>query len=346
MASETRALRPFETFSQTQSLLRDVVKIASADPKKGAALAHQRLALTRDEYLDGDVVLWMGRNNEDHARLVETVDAELRQLYPGLPGVVHLVVSISNKRLKMTDLLLNIPIRSGSDVPMRIELHRSGKGNSRPRPLQTPGDGCEVLVELLVGSDLDRDKLLEERAWRKGSWLARVPIGIVCSSDFSGPRPLPLTAAVREQFEIGQSTVHYCRVISTNESLVNAGSLDDVLEYYVDDVVLAAVTGQPNEPWSQKLQLEWILDAIKTFVLIAMSEPSFDEFDPMSSPGDESVLRAILEKVADGTDAVNVRAAFESLREDPSSFFADLEDSAGLLDLERELLPAGLETSE
>jgi hypothetical protein len=346
MASESRALRPFETFGQTQSLFRELVKIATSDPKKGAALGHQRLALTRDEYLESDVVLWMGRSNEAHASLVETVDAEMQHLYPGLSGVINLVVSISNKRLKMTDLLLNIPLQSGSDIPMRIELHRAGEENSRPRPLQTPGDGCEVLVELLVGSDLDRQILQPERAWRKGSWLARVPIGIACSSDFSGPRPLPLTPAVRDQYSVAKNAVHYCRILSTNESLINASSLDDVLEYYVDHVVLAAVTSQPTELWSQRLQLEWILDAVKTFVLTAMTEPSFDEFDPTSSPGDESVLRAILEKVADATDGQSVSDAFDYLREDPSSFFADLEDRAGLLELQRELLPVGMETNQ
>jgi hypothetical protein len=134
--------------------------------------------------------------------------------------------------------------------------------------------------------------------------------------------------------------------LSTNESLINASSLDDVLEYYVDHVVLAAVTSQPTELWSQRLQLEWILDAVKTFVLTAMTEPSFDEFDPTSSPGDESVLRAILEKVADATDGQSVSDAFDYLREDPSSFFADLEDRAGLLELQRELLPVGMETNQ
>jgi len=346
MPSETRALRPFETMSKTQSLLREVVKIASSDPKKGAALANQRLGLTRDEYLEADIVLWMGRSNEDHRSLVETVEMELKQLYPSHPGVVHLVVSISNKRLKMTDLVLDIPIRSGSDVPMRTELHRAGIDGGRPRPLRTPGDGCEVLIEFLLGSDLDRAKLQAERAWRKGSWLARVPIGVVCSSDFSGPRPLPLSAAVRHQFSISEQTVHFCRIIASDESLLNATNLDDVLEYYVDDVILEAVTNDPVAPWSQRLQLQWILDALKTFLLTVKADASFDHFDPRNSPGDDSVLRAILEKVAGGNDQASVAVAFEMLRDEPSMFFAELEDRAGLLDIERLVLAIDAEVEE
>ena len=181
MASETRSLRPFEAMHRTQAELRALVQLTANDPESRSAYASQKLTLSEEDYLNSEVVLWLGRKAEENQRFTDAVLAEIHSLYPRHPGAVELVITANNKRLKMTDVLHRQPVKSKKDLPMKIVLHEAGSKRPRPRALQTPGDGCEIVVEFLLGSDIDRTELLRDRAWRKGSWLARVAVGVTAS---------------------------------------------------------------------------------------------------------------------------------------------------------------------
>ena len=340
MASETRSLRPFEAMNRSQADLRELVQLTAHDPEHRSAFANQKLTLSEDDYLNSEIILWLGRGTGENPRLADTILKEVKSLYPNHDGVVELVITASNKRLKMTDVLLRQPVKSKKDLPMRLALHELGSGGTRPRALQTPGDGCEIVVEFLLGGDIDRSTLLSDRAWRKGSWLARVALGVSVSAELTGPQALPLTTAVRESLEVPENALHFCRILGRGPQLLTASRFDEILEFYVDQAVYEAVLDAPTADWSQRLQLGWILDVIKTYLLVATQEESFADFDPSLDEWSGSIMRAILEKVAGSPKINHVADALETLREKPWMFLAQLEDSAELATLEQSLTGA------
>jgi hypothetical protein len=337
MASETRSLRPFEAMHKTQAELRELVQLTAHDPQNRSARVTQKLALSEDDYLNSDIDLWLGRATGENPRFVETVLDEIEMLYPNHKGAVELVITANNKRLKMTDVVYRQPVKSKKDLPMKIGLRSAGPGGTRPRALQTPGDGCEIVVEFLLGSDIDRTQLLTGRAWRKGSWLARVSVGVTASAELTGPQVLPLTEVVRKIFEVPENTLHFCRILGRGPQLLTATRFDEILEFYVDQAVYESVLDAPSADWSQRLQLGWILDVIKTYLLVALQEESFQDFDPSADEWSGSIMRAILEKVAGSPRADHVADALETLRDQPWLFLAQLEDCADLAALEQAL---------
>lgn len=337
MPRETRWLRPFETLIETQSRMWEGVQITAFDPDKRAAFDGEKLVVAIDDYLSSPFTLWFFRSTADHETFAKTALEEISALYPEQQGVVHLVVTAHTKRLKMTDLLFDRPIVSADDIPLAIELHQVGPDSSRPRPLQTPGDGCEITVEFLLGRDIPEGQRQPFRGWRKGSWLARVSIGIATTSEWSGPQPRRLTDEIRSQFHLPEGALHYTNFLLEDSSLLRVETFDDALEFYVDEDVLDQVEKDPLAERSQRMQLGWILDVAKAFVLRAMQAEEFDDFDTEVAPWSGTVLRAILDKVV-GAGSVATRSdALKTLREDPYRFFALLEDRAGLLTLERRL---------
>lgn len=341
MASEARQLRPFETLDGAQASLDELVQITGHEPEKVAAYAGQTLLSEHDPYRSGPFVLWFGRSQGDNQRLARAVVDDVRQQFDDCPGAVRLVVSLHNSRLKMTDVVFDRAITDPGSIPLAIDLHEVGEAKVRPRPLQTPGDGCRVVVELLLGRDLTERRPL--RAWRKGSWLARVNFAISTSGAFSGPRPRPLTEAVRNEYALSPRTVHFSHVFASGETVLAAEAFDDVMNFYVDEDLLDRVREHPFAGWSHRLQRGWILNAIGTYLLVAVRNEFFDDFDPTTEPWSGSIMRAILDKVS-GTEAVPTpTAALTLLQEDPGRFLAELEDRAELRDLEHLMIPSNPE---
>lgn len=349
MSGERREVRPFDTLDVSERLMRDGVQVvafasSTADEDLSNAFHGQALQVSDDLYRHEEFRLFLFRHVADNANLVAEMAREVRAMYRFDPSIVHLVVQIHNKRLRMTDVVFDEPVVGGDELPHSIvlaEKDRTGK-LPRPRPLQTPGDGCEVVVELLLSRDVPEDQRRPGVAWRKGSWLARVAIRIATGHSGGGPSPLPLTAEIREQFDVPPNAQHYVRRIASGESILRKAAFNEVVEFYVDEHVLRAVVEDPHTPASKLIQLRWILTCIDGVLAMAMAEREFEEFDP---EGDNvnSVIRAILDRVVDGGGVRDVRGALELLKQDRGLFMAMLEDSAELAVRERALL--GLEAS-
>lgn len=349
MSREIRAVRPFDTLDQTERLMRDgvqVVAIASATAEEDLSNAFhgQALQVSPDVYLHEEFRLFLFRHVTDNAKFVEAAAREIRAMYRFDPSIVHLVVQVHNKRLRMTDVVFDEPVVGGGELPHVIVLAEKDRTGTvdRPRPLRTPGDGCEIVVEMLLARDVPEDERRPGVAWRKGSWLARVAIRIVSGVGGTGPSPLPLTAEIRDQFEIPPNAQHYMRRIASGEAILRKAAFDDLVEFYVDESVFRAVVEDPNTSDSKLLQVRWILMCIDGILAMAMAEREFDEFDPEGEHSD-SLIRSILDRVVDGSGVRDVGAALDLLKQDRGLFMAMLEDRANLATRERALL--GLEQS-
>ena len=136
---------------------------------------------------------------------------------------------------------------------------------------------------------------------------------------------------------VPEKTLHFCRILGRGPQLLTATRFDEILEFYVDQTVYESVLDSPSADWSHRLQLGWILDVIKTYLLVALQEESFQDFDPMTDEWSGSIMRAILEKVAGSPRADHVADALETLRDEPWMFLAQLEDCADLAALEQSL---------
>lgn len=346
MSREIRKVRPFDTLDESERRMREGVQIVAMPSAKGAddlanAFDGQALQVSRDVYLYEQFELFLFRHPADNAEFVDAAAREIRSMYRFDPSIVHLVVQVHNKRLRMTDVVFDQPI-VGGEIPLSIALaekDRTGTA-SRPRGLCTPGDGCEVVVELLLAEDVPEERRSPGIAWRKGSWLARVAIRVTTGPVGGGPAPLPLDAEAREQFQVPANAQHYIRRLATGESILRKSSFDEVVEFYVDEPVLRSVVEDPNTSTSALLQYRWILMCAEAVLAMAMAEDEFDAFDP-TGDNSESLVRSILDRVVDGRSVRDVSAALELLKQDRGLFMAMLEDRAELVTRER--MQLGLE---
>jgi hypothetical protein len=336
MSRERRSLRPFETLDRSQRLLREAVRITTHDSQSREAAVGQSLVLTRDEYLDENIDLWLHRNPGDHRSLVDQMVAEAESMYPDDADAVRFVVTLSNSRLKIADKVIDEPLVPGGAISMKWALAERGvdKRHRRPRALQTPGDGCETVVSLLLGRDIPLPRRKPGFAWRKGSWLARVIVRIKCADGMSGPRPLALTPELRVSMGLPPGCLQHVRFRRPSpEDLLTVSSLDEALDFFVDERLLAAVLDDPRSTMSSWLQTTWILDVIRSYLGNTRRAAGFADVDITSDEVSGSLLRAILDKYTHGGDPDELQDALAEIHDDLDRFMSVLQDRAELLTL-------------
>jgi len=160
MSREIRAVRPFDTLDETERLMREGVELVAISTARAAddlsdARHGQALQVSSDTYLHEEFQLFLFRHPPANEDLLNVAAREIRSLYGADSSIVHLVVQVHNKRLRMTDVVFDEPI-VGGEIPLAITIATKDRTGTAPRPraLQTPGDGCEVVVELLLAADL------------------------------------------------------------------------------------------------------------------------------------------------------------------------------------------------
>jgi len=340
VSREIRQVRPFETLEISEKAMRSGVQLTVTDGLVSNAFHGETLKVNEDVYLHEEFKIHFIARASDRAEFAEAIIEEIKGLYPADPSVVNLVISVHNKRLKMTDVILNQSVTSDEGIPPFFDIavkDRTGE-KDRVRAFRTPKDGCEILVELMLGSELPENQRRPGIAWRKGSWLARVSIKVATAPPGGGPETMSLTQSIRDEYGIPRNAAHYVRLVTVGNGVLSKTSFDEILQFYVDEKIHNAVLGDPNSEQSQAIQLRWILIAIDAVIRAALAAPDFASFDPRAEEYSESVLRAILEKTVDKKTVRSLDEALEILKEDSGRFMSILEDRAEMASHERVIL--------
>lgn len=320
MARENRDVRPFKVPDDLQdwleaNLLLEVCPVGTnevvmVEPESTARFDPTTLATcglriaTREGVTVGDVL----KSCKTYSGWLDLEDvAELKVL-----------VLASSKFLAFTDELH----RFGLDELDRFEsgVDLVGKDSTRPRSFFLPHNGTEVEVVVVLDKAL---KVVVGRPHRLGTWLARVRFTLANPEEGIGFNPLPLTSEKRAELGLGKQTVTYALVNQFQPDILVATMLDDFVEYYVDEDLLARLSANPRHPQSKVLQTEIFLGAVEFAVLQFQRVEDLESLK--FSDVDEFLVGKIVRIVA-SENGEDLRKWFDVLRSDPSLFLAKVED--------------------
>jgi hypothetical protein len=131
-------------------------------------------------------------------------------------------------------------------------------------------NGVDVRVFLYLGERLSEDNL---RPHIPGTWLSFSEFRISPFTALSRFSPSPLDDAVRKHFQLPAKSMTY---VSVNDELLEAESLDEEVEVYVDVSILRLLQEAPSAPLSSYIQLDLValtLSAILQKAVSLLREP-------------------------------------------------------------------------
>lgn len=153
--------------------------------------------------------------------------------------------------------------------------------------------------------------------YRLGTWLARLRFTLANPAEGIGFTPLPLTQERRKELKLAKQTATYARENPYQPDLLSAVMLDDFVEYYVDESLLARMSANPRHSQSALFQTQIFLGAVEFVVM---------EFQRLESRGEiqlsdvsEGLIGKILRIVSDETDE-DLRQWLERSRQIPPIF--------------------------
>jgi hypothetical protein len=168
--------------------------------------------------------------------------------------------------------------------------------------------------------------------WRVGTWIFRSSFSLGNPLEGFGFTPLPLTKEKRIEFGIGPETFKFARKNLFGDGLFESETLDDFIEFYVDEEILARLSAAPRNVQSAFIQTEIFLSAIEFVVLEASTDPDLKDksLQELSGTLIDKMLRAIsTERVEELNNTLSL------LKNNPQLFLTKYEE---LVDYKTRLL--------
>lgn len=322
MSVETRTLRPFDPPPQ----LDDALKLARFHMGAQVCEPESRIVIeSPDDFLRAKPTLSWAEDDAQMARfrslLREGADAS------GIPHAdLGLVVLIYARYLQIADIPYCIPLSECDSIPRALSF-----ADCRPRALQANTHGAVVSAYVALLREQAKQPL---RAWRKGTWLARVAFRLTLASDASLFHPTPLTDEKRAELGLPRQTTRYVEIDGLHDLLRPYGEAEPPT-FYVDEELLSQLNSNPASPLSKALQAQLVLDFVTAAV--AAYNSGREEAGVWNDLKD-SLLGQIVRLVA-GREAAptDCQQALKRLETNPSDFISRAESA---LNLKRTLLKA------
>ena len=361
MAYEKRGLRPFDVMDRTQRILAEKLRVQCPripdghEPLLGnqALLPHGvtggaiaapggTLLLDMDQYTSATIGLYFGTHDFDWGEITRVAMDEIESIFGRLADApVNLLVTVTNTRLRMKEVLVDLPIGDWLGGSWRFDLVSAGGSSSRPRPMKMPQDGCSIHLQFVLRSDLPEKLRIQGRPWRKGSWLAKWEVKMTANRG-SGLAPRPLTEEVRRLHGLGDACSSFVDIRGENSGICMASDLAEFLTVYIDIGLLAAaselkVNGEPVRPASNPLLGRIVMDVYRSLVFALNVDEELDSFDVEEDDHRRTFTYHLLSRVGEYAE-VSAAEALNILKDQPNRFVALLEGSLRLLELDRSLL--------
>jgi hypothetical protein len=314
VSSEVRLIRPFDSAVETQSLLEEGIclEISCDDQSFELVPGTSMRNLDPRTLLRANFVLRF--RSENGSFMAKTIESECSDSLGIDADDIRIAVVIKNRYLKRVDVqhMLTIgELRNLKNIPITSDLRRSIH------------NGWTLTLAVVLNRDLP---VVLDRATRRGSWLAKVEFQIASPREGVGFTPLPLTDELREQFRLGLGATRYA-LLKDGVSLLESSTVDEVLEYYVDENLLTRLSADSSGKLSKLEQVRIFLDAASFVVAEATRIPGFGGFQLVDLKG--TILEKFLILLV-GEDSSLQREWLVAWQQTPSRFMAGLEDACEL----------------
>jgi hypothetical protein len=325
MATENRDVRPFRDLSDVQAWLEGNLHLVVTDATNTDTWTMEpgsTLRLDPKTLMTANVQL---KIDDEVAVLPVLKSAE--QFANDLGAKDHSVLSIvlyaTSPLLRFTD---EIARWSFDDLKQFRMGHRlNPEGMPRPRGLQLAHNGVVFDLVVLLNRELKPKAGMPHRL---GTWLARIRFTLANPAEGIGFSPLPLTPEKRKELNLAKQTATYARENPYHSGLLAAIMLDDFVEYFVDESLLARMSANPRHSQSALFQTQIFLGAVEFVVMEFQRLDSFEEVQ--LADVNEGLIGKILRIVSDETDG-NLRQWLEILKTKPADFLAAVEANSEYL---------------
>lgn len=325
MATENRDVRPFRDLSDIQAWLEEHLRLVVNDATNTETWimeAGSTLRLDPKTLLTANVQLKI----DDEVPVLPLLKSA-KQFADDLGAKDHTILSIvlygSSPFLRFTDELARWTFNDLNQLHNGYPLSPNGK--LRPRSLQLAHNGVVFDLAVVLNRELKPQLGLPHRL---GTWLARVRFTLANPAEGIGFTPLPLTAEKRKELKLSKQTATYARKNPYQPDLLSAIMLDDFVEYYVDESLLARMSSNPRHSQSALFQTQIFLGAVE---FVVMEFQRLDSLDEIQLPDiGEGLIGKLLRIVSDETSE-DLRQWLDVLKTSPADFLAAVEASSEYL---------------
>ena len=262
MSSESRVIRPFRTADRTQNWIEENISI---ELRTGDSL-HQKITpggtsriVARS--LTSCTPFLVGLSSDLYGAFLD----DLNEIGGYEEDSFRLLVVIKSAYLKRVSVIKEFAMSEIQDLGASIELHDELFGCIH--------HGWELSVVLVLHeSQMPKAGI----AWRRGTWMARADFLVASPTEGLGFTPRALTDELRKKFELSEKSTRYVQVID-GMSILDGATVDQVIEYYVDEGLLRNLSSSPSSPFSVLEQSRIFLDAASFIVTEACRDEEFKE---------------------------------------------------------------------
>src|SRR5690606_15842814 len=131
------------------------------------------------------------------------------------------------------------------------------------------------------------------RPRRRGTWLGRVRFKLSTQLGELGFTPRRLTSEKRAELDLPDTTIRYVEVDPT--ALLDE-ELDDAIDLYVDETILAYLGQAPDSASARSFQRQLFVDVVSAVVRAAPKVEGFDTLELAQM--EESILFRIVDAAA------------------------------------------------
>ena len=325
MATENRDVRPFRDLSVVQAWLEDHLRLVVTDATNTDTWnmeAGSTLRLDPKTLVTANVQLKIA----DEVPVLPVLRSA-EQFADDLGATNHTILSIvlygSSPFLRFTDEMARWSFDDLKQLRNGFPLNPDGV--LRPRSLQLAHNGVVFDLAVVLNRELKPQAGLPHRL---GTWLARIRFTLANPAEGIGFTPLPLTAEKRKELKLSKQTATYAQKNPYQPDLLSAIMLDDFVEYYVDESLLARMSANPRHSQSALFQTQIFLSAVE---FVVMEFHRHDSLDEIQLPDvSEGLIGKLLRIVSDETDE-DLRQWLDVLKTNPADFLAAVEASSDYL---------------
>lgn len=325
MSSERRIVRPYVGVDRFQAVLDKWMLRIGPDLLE----AGEQRTISSSSYLVDPPVILVAPDND----ALESVQKELAAATEAMglePSDVELVVIAATPYLRLADIVHRRSLDDSYAVPREIGVRSV---TPPPRAMQTPSGGCDFDVYFTLAQQRAPEPLQPSR---RGTWLGRTRFSLRTEFGEVGFTPRPLTADVREQFELPAETMRYVYVLDPEALLQD--DITSAVELYVDETVLAVLNQSPHTPAARFFQRQLYLDVMVAVVNEVRASDNLRAMELAELDG--TVLGRIVVSAAgrgrtgeNATQLENRREqALRWLRDRPQQFLALVESTCAPID--------------
>lgn len=334
MAEENRVVRPFITPTQAQDWMNENIYLeiqpmidGQPDGKAIAVNSGETQRLDSKTFLTSDFSI-MVKQSADVSVFEKHLVNFAEAVSVGVKNAFSVVLIGSSNYLKFSDEISRWTIAEFAKSACGFKFAKAG--GERTRAARTVHSGSTFELVVVLNQELPK---VVGKPWRRGTWVAKSSYSLGNPLEGFGFTPLLLTDDKRHEFNLGANTFKFARKNPFNGQLYDSETLDDFIEFYVDEETLNLLSAAPRSAQSAFIQTEIFLSAIEFLVTEACSDPELHE--KTLEDVKEKLIGKLLSALSVKENDAELNRCFQLLKQSPQSFLNQFED---LVDYKKKII--------